>query len=65
MTCTHTYAGLEVSAATYDEIAAKLRAAGYDHAFDGDVIDMNGIGLIRAETTTGENHERTDPRHHE
>lgn len=65
MTCTHTYATLEVTEITYWEITRKLRAAGYDRAFDGDVIDMHGIGLIRAETTTGENHERTDARHHE
>lgn len=49
---THTFATLEVSKATYDEIAAKLKAAGYDHAFvkatgkDGEVIDMHGIGLV-------------------
>jgi CDGSH-type Zn-finger protein len=50
---THTYATLEVSALAYDEIAAKLRAAGYDHAFDTDegAIDMQGIGLVRAAPT--------------
>lgn len=51
---THTYAELPVSQATFDEIAAKLKAAGYDHAFDilsydgigcGGTIDMHGIGL--------------------
>ncbi len=44
---THTYAVLEVSQAVYDEIRAKLEAAGYDHAFheDPDVIDMHGIAL--------------------
>lgn len=48
MRLTHTFATLEVSQAAYVEIAAKLRAAGYDHAFVGDTerhIDMNGIGL--------------------
>ena len=46
---THTYALLEVSAAAYDEIAAKLREAGYDHVFGGDgEIDMHGIALTRA-----------------
>jgi len=50
-TSTHTYATLDVSEATYVEIARKLRAAGYDHAFiDGGetskVIDMHGIGLV-------------------
>jgi len=44
---THTFAELEVSAAAYDEIAAKLRAAGYDHAFVNGAIDMHGIGLTR------------------
>ncbi len=55
MTYTHTFAELEVSAATYDEIAAQLREADYQHAFiehvDGrdaaPVIDMHGIGLVR------------------
>lgn len=47
MRTTHTYATLEVSAATYDEIAAKLKEAGYDHAFDDGAIDMHGIGLVR------------------
>ena len=42
----HTIAMLEVSAAAYQEISAKLRAAGYDHAIGTNgVIDMNGIGL--------------------
>lgn len=49
MSHTHTYATLEVSAAAYDEIAAKLKEAGYDDAFDDEekVIDMHGIGLVR------------------
>lgn len=42
---THTYAVLDVSRAAYDEIRRKLDAAGYQHAFDGDVIDMHGIAL--------------------
>lgn len=47
---THTYALLEISAGAYDEIAAKLRAAGYDHAFNADgEIDMHGIGLEKVE----------------
>jgi hypothetical protein len=46
---THTYALLDVSPAAYDEIAAKLREAGYDHAFgDEGEIDMHGIALGRA-----------------
>jgi hypothetical protein len=46
---TYTYAILEISRAAYEEIAAKLKAAGYQHAFhqeDGEtVIDMHGIAL--------------------
>jgi hypothetical protein len=46
---TYTYAILEVSAAAYEEIAEKLKAAGYQHAFHKDgrdtVIDMHGIAL--------------------
>jgi hypothetical protein len=42
---THTYATLGVSQAAYDEIAEKLRAAEYHHAFDGPLIDMHGIAL--------------------
>lgn len=48
---TYTYAVLDVSPATYTEIADKLRAAGYDHAFHTQsddrrtVIDMHGIAL--------------------
>lgn len=45
---TRTLAELEVSAAAYDEIANALRAAGYDHAFVGGVIDMTGICITRA-----------------
>lgn len=45
---THTYAELELSKAAYDEIAKKLRDAGYDHAFMEDgTIDMHGIGVTR------------------
>lgn len=53
---THTYAELELSAAAYDEIAAKLMAAGYQHCFpvgyehnpgDG-AIDMHGLAVTRA-----------------
>ncbi len=46
---TYTYAILHVSEAVFKEVAEKLRAAGYDHAFHdgGEVIDMHGIGLMR------------------
>lgn len=43
---THTVATLDVTAATYDEIARQLREAGYNHVFlDDGTIDMTGIGL--------------------
>lgn len=42
---THTYAILELSKAAVDEIRSKLEAAGYQHAFHDDVIDMHGIAV--------------------
>jgi hypothetical protein len=42
---THTYALLPVSKEAFDEVATHLRAAGYDHAFVDDGIDMHGIAL--------------------
>lgn len=52
MRATHTFAELEISSAAYDEIRAKLEAAGYQHAFvaleAGVALDMHGIGLTRA-----------------
>lgn len=57
---THTYTELEVSRAVYDEIAAKLREAGYDHAFMREssmtepTIDMHGIGLVLEGTHVAE-----------
>ena len=43
----HTYALLEVSAATFVEVLHKLREAGYDHAIDERLgeIDMHGLAL--------------------
>lgn len=48
LTQTHTYAELDVSKAAFDEIATKLRNAGYDDVFldGGDTIDMHGIALV-------------------
>lgn len=43
---THTVVTLGLSRAAYDEVARKLREAGYEHCFDGDLIDMTGIGVI-------------------
>jgi hypothetical protein len=48
----HTYAVLEVSDTAYQEVAAKLRAAGYHHVFiDDGKIDMHGIALAVATLT--------------
>lgn len=44
---THTYATLEISELAFKEIEAKLKAAGYDHVFDGNIIDMHGLALIK------------------
>lgn len=45
---THTLAGMPVTESTYNEIANKLRAAGYDHAFADEGIDMSGIMITRS-----------------
>lgn len=46
---TYTYAILPVSRAAFEEIAAKLRAAGYDHVFHedegGTIIDLHGVAI--------------------
>jgi hypothetical protein len=45
---TYTYVEMELSDSAYNEIASKLRAAGYDHAFDKDgTIDMHGLAVKR------------------
>lgn len=36
---THTYAILEISQSAFDEIKAKLEAAGYQHAFEPNLQD--------------------------
>ena len=46
---THTYVLLDLSRSAYDEIAQRLREAGYHHAFAGDgAIDMQGIAVTCA-----------------
>jgi hypothetical protein len=41
---------LELSPAAYDEIRAKLAAAGCKHAFmDDKTIDMHGLAVVREE----------------
>ena len=52
---TYTYAILDVSRAAFDEIKAKLDAAGYQHMFHGDAIDMHGVAL-RAVVTDLDEH---------
>jgi hypothetical protein len=53
---THTYALLEVSGSTYDEIKAKLVAAGYDShvlapVLDGDRerVHLQGIAIVKVD----------------
>lgn len=46
-----TTAELEVTPATFDEIARLLRAAGYDHALHLGGIDMEGIRLTQGPET--------------
>ena len=48
---THTLALLEIDGDEHDALAERLKAAGYDHAFDVDsekgvIIDMTGVGLV-------------------
>lgn len=45
---TYTCAKLPISKAAYDEIAKKLREAGYDHVFSDEGIDMTHI-MVEAE----------------
>ena len=44
---THTYVELGLSSAAYDEIATKLKEAGYDHAFVDGAIDMHGLAVTK------------------
>lgn len=44
---THTVVTLEVPAEMYDYVQAKLRDAGYAHAFFDGAIDMTGIALVK------------------
>lgn len=47
ITSTYTVVAMEVPKPVYDDIAAKLIAAGYDSVKDG-MIDMHGIALVPA-----------------
>jgi hypothetical protein len=48
---THTYVLMELSQAAYEEIAAKMREAGYDHVFGADgEIDMHGIAVTPSDS---------------
>ena len=50
---TYTFATMDVSKKTYDEIAGKLREAGYDHAFVDGALDMHGIALTKGNASSG------------
>ena len=51
---TRTFATLEVSAASYDEIYELLAIAGYHQVFIDEAIDMHGIALVKKEQTEKE-----------
>lgn len=58
---THTVVILDIPEGCYDEIAARFRAAGYDHVFSPDELTMYMQGIaLRADPTIGENHDRED-----
>lgn len=44
---THTLASLGVSDSTYNEIANRLREAGYSHAFCDEGVDLSGLMMVR------------------
>jgi hypothetical protein len=46
---TRTYAVMNVSRETHEEIMGKLKDAGYEHAIQGNVLDMHGIALAPPE----------------
>lgn len=48
---TYTFVVMEVSPAVYDEVEAKLRAAGYDHAIEDGYLDMHGLALAKRPET--------------
>ena len=48
MTTTRTYAILEVSEATFEEIEAKLQAAGYEHAIHQDAPGEQDVSICTA-----------------
>lgn len=58
---THTYALMNVSKTTFDEIKSQMIAAGYDHAIHEDddkiILDMNGIGISNSQLQSLENEE--------
>jgi hypothetical protein len=54
---THTYATMQVSHPTYEEIIEKLTDAGYHHAFNPEdgALDMHGIGIVADPLTSEPN----------
>lgn len=60
MRTTYTYVLLELSESAYEEIRAKMEAAGYQHAFHENPdapasprIDMHGIAVVPEVEMTG------------
>lgn len=53
MRTTHTYATMEVSEQTYDEIFNKLKDAEYWHCIDHDegFITLQGVALVKENTS--------------
>ncbi len=49
---TRTYALLEVPQELFDLVKGRMIDAGYEHAINGDEIDMHGIALTPAEGST-------------
>lgn len=58
---THTVVELDLPQDIYDHIAERLREAGYDHCFDGDMIDMTGIAIVPASPPVGMTTYTTQP----
>lgn len=59
---THTFALMEVSPATYNEVMAKLKAAGYDDTMVNDALDMHGIALTCGAVPNQSKSQRTNPK---
>lgn len=58
----YTYATMEVSKQTFEEVKAKLLAAGYEYAVHdkGEILDMHGTALVAEAAPEREAGEGTD-----